>query len=90
MADLLADRVLNAQILGRPVKESDVLTLLEASLLLNERGQETPMLLAQVIRRLDAAKAADVDNAPDEEEQQNTERLALALRPIQKPDGQEA
>ena len=83
MADLLADRVLNAQIMGLPVKKSNVLALLEAFLLLNERGHETPMLLAQVIRRLDAAKAADVDNAPDEEERQNTQRLARSLRPLQ-------
>ena len=90
MSDLLADRVLNAQIMGHPVKESDVLALLEASLLLNERGQETPMLLAQVIRRLDAAKAAGVDDALDEEERQNTERLARSLRPFQGSDDQES
>lgn len=88
MADLLADRVLNAQMLGHSIKESDVLALLEASLLLNERGQETPMLLEQVIRRLDAAKAADVDNAPNEEDQRDEERLARSLRPIKKSDGQ--
>lgn len=87
MADVLADRILQAQIMGRPVKESDILALLEASLLLNERGQETPQLVVQVVRRLDEAKAADVDNSPDEEERQDTERLAQSLRPIQKPDG---
>ena len=88
MADILADRILQAQIMGRPVKESDVLTLLGASLLLSERGQETPPLVVQVIRRLDEAKTADVDNTPDDEEQRDTERLARSLRPVEKLDDQ--
>ena len=70
------------------MKESDVVVLLEASLLLNERGQETPMSLAQVIRRLDDAVAVAGDDAHDEEERQNTERLARSLRPFQGSDGQ--
>ena len=90
MADLLADRILNAQIMGRPVKESDILALLEASLLLSERGQETPPMVAQVVRRLDAARTADLDDTSDEEERQDTERLARSLRPLQKPDGHES
>ena len=90
MADLLADRILNAQIMGRQVKESDVLSLLEASLLLSERGQETPPLVEQVVRRLDAAKSTDVDDASDAEERHDTERLARSLRPLQKPDGQDS
>lgn len=90
MADLLADRILNAQIMGRPVKESDILALLEASLLLSERGQETPQLVIQVVRRLDEAKTAGVDDTPDEAERQDTERLARSLRPIPKSDGQES
>ena len=88
MADILADRLLQAQIMGRPVKESDVLALLEASLLLNERGQETPPLVVQVVRRLGEAKPAEADHAPDEEERQETERLAQSLRPSQRSDGQ--
>lgn len=90
MADVLADRILNAQIMGRPVKESDILALLEASLLLNERGEETPPLVVQVVRRLDEAKAVEGDSPPDEEELQETERLARSLRPIQKLDVRES
>ena len=88
MADVLADRILQAQIMGRLVKESDVLPRLEASLLLSERGQETPPLVVQVVRRLDEAKAAEVDSPPDEEERQETERLARLLRPVEKSDEQ--
>lgn len=58
MTDDLADRILSAQIMGHPVKESDILALLEASLLLSERGQETPPMVVQVVRRLDAASSS--------------------------------
>ena len=87
MADLLADRILNAQIMGHPVKESDILALLEASLLLSERGREVSPLVVQVVRRLDEAKVAEADHAPDEKERRETERLARSLRPIPKSDG---
>ena len=90
MADVLADRILQAQIMRRPVKESDVLALLEASLLLNERGQETPPLVVQVVQRLYAAKAAEADHETDDEERQDTERLARSLRPFREQDGQES
>ena len=90
MADALADRLLNAQIMGHPVKESDILALLEASLLLSERGQETPPLVVQVVRRLDEAKTAEADHAPDKVERQETERLARSLRPIPKSDSKES
>ncbi|GJD94533.1 hypothetical protein [Methylobacterium iners] len=88
MADLLADRILNAQILGREVKDSDILALLEASLLLSEYGQETPPLVMQVVRRLDAAKSNEGAEA-SEEERQDIERLAHSLRPFQAREDQE-
>ena len=89
MADILADRILQAQIMGRSVKESDIMALLGASLLLSERGQETPPLVVQVIRRLDEAKAAEADPAPDEKERQETEHLARSLRPLERPSDKE-
>ncbi|GJD97310.1 hypothetical protein [Methylobacterium iners] len=83
LADLLADRILNAQILGREVRDSDILALLEASLLLSGYGQETPPLVVQGVLRLDAARSDEDAEASDKEERQDIERLAHSLRPQQ-------
>jgi hypothetical protein len=57
LTNLLADRVLDARIMGDPVDEADIEALLKASLLLSEFGQEAPPLLDRLIRNLRAEVA---------------------------------
>lgn len=62
MANLLAYRVLNAQVTGRPVTERDIHALLEASILLSEYGLETPPQLSQIVQRISDGKAPDAQD----------------------------
>lgn len=49
LATLLADQVLNAQLLRRPVPDDHIRSLCEAGLLLKEYGVELPSLLEQIL-----------------------------------------
>jgi hypothetical protein len=62
MANLLAYRVLNAQVTGRPVTEADIHALLEASILLSEYGRETPPQLSQIVQRISDGDAPDAQD----------------------------
>jgi hypothetical protein len=53
LATLLASDVLDAQIIGRPIADSHIRSLLEASLLLREYEVELPPLLRQIMRGVD-------------------------------------
>jgi hypothetical protein len=56
LATLLASDVLDAQIMGRPIPDSHIRSLLEASLLLREYDVDLPPLLSQIMRGVDQAE----------------------------------
>ncbi|MCJ2082753.1 hypothetical protein [Methylobacterium sp. J-090] len=74
LATLLADRVLDAQIMKRPVRDDDIRSLLDAGLLLKEHGKELPSLLGQIMLAAEG---------PEPEAAAEPGRLARALRPFQ-------
>ncbi|MCJ2075291.1 hypothetical protein MKK68_06410 [Methylobacterium sp. E-016] len=49
LAGLLADQVLDAQIMSRPVSDQHIRTLLSAAFLLDEYGLPLPSLLQQIV-----------------------------------------
>ncbi|MCJ2103954.1 hypothetical protein MKK70_00850 [Methylobacterium sp. E-041] len=49
LAGLLADQVLDAQIMSRPVPEQHIRALLSAAFLLDEHGLPLPSLLQQIV-----------------------------------------
>ncbi|MCJ2109985.1 hypothetical protein MKK64_01945 [Methylobacterium sp. E-025] len=49
LAGLLADQVLDAQIMNRPVPDQHIRTLLSAAFLLDEYGLPLPSLLQQIV-----------------------------------------
>ncbi|MCJ2079036.1 hypothetical protein MKK68_25950 [Methylobacterium sp. E-016] len=49
LAGLLADQVLDAQIMSRPVPDQHIRTLLSAAFLLDEYGLPLPSLLQQIV-----------------------------------------
>ncbi len=57
LAGLLADQVLDAQIMGRPVPDQQIRTLLSAAFLLDEYGVPLPSLLQQIVH--EAERGAD-------------------------------
>lgn len=88
LATLLADQVLDAQIMSRPVPDGHIRALLEAALLLKEHGQELPSLLGQIMHGVPAKQ----DQAPSETQQgaaedEATGRLAWMFRPFQGKKG---
>ena len=89
LSRLLADQVLDAQIMNRPVPDSHIRALLEAALLLREYGQELPSLLSQIMHAVDKPEAdvpvevqAKADAAEDD-----VSRLAWLFRPFQGTKG---
>ncbi|MCJ2035770.1 hypothetical protein [Methylobacterium sp. J-068] len=86
LATLLADQVLDAQIMSRPVPNEHIRSLLEAALLLQEHGQELPSLLGQIMHGI----SAEQPHGPAEAQQTSAEdeatgRLAWMFRPFQGP-----
>jgi hypothetical protein len=85
LAALLADHVLDAQIVNRPVPDGHIRALHEAALLLREYGQEAPSLLNQITREVDKPEAdvpVEVQAKADEAED-DVSRLAWLFRPFQ-------
>ena len=88
-AALLSDRVLDAQIMGRPVPDRNIRALLEAALLLREYDQDLPSLLSQIMH----GAAVSKEPAPVEPRQSDQEgageagRMAWLLRPFQASKG---
>ncbi|TXM72821.1 hypothetical protein FV218_12510 [Methylobacterium sp. WL69] len=78
LATLLADRVLDAQIMKRPVPDDHIRSLLDAGLLLKEHGIELPSLLGQIMLAAEGP-APEVAAEPG--------RLARVLRPFQRTKG---
>jgi hypothetical protein len=89
LATLLADRVLDAQIMRRAVPDEHIRALLEAALLLREYGQELPSLLSQIMHGVDRPEA----DVPVEAQQKadaaedDVSRLAWLFRPFQGTKG---
>ncbi|WP_244474283.1 hypothetical protein [Methylobacterium sp. Leaf87] len=85
LATLLADRVLDAQIMKRPVLDDDIRSLLDAGLLLKEYGFELPSLLGQIML---AAEISEPDVCPKPEtDAEEVGRLAWLLRPFKGEKG---
>lgn len=53
LATLLANQVLEAQMMGRPVPDELIRALLDAASILREYGQELPSLLSQIMHGVD-------------------------------------
>src|ERR1700710_2707936 len=53
LATLLADRILDAQIMSRPIADVQVRALLDAALVLEEHGIPLPPLLMQILHEVD-------------------------------------
>lgn len=84
LAALLADRVLDAQIMSQPVPDGHIRSLLEAALLLREHGQELPSLLGQIMHGVSATQPQNfAEEQHDAAENEGTGRLAWLLRPFQ-------
>lgn len=69
LATLLADRVLDAQIMKCPVPDDHISSLLDAGLLLKDYGVELPSLLGQIIlaaERPDSVLASEPTMAENE------------------------
>lgn len=84
LAALLARNVLDAQIVGQPVPDGQIRSLLDAALLLEEYGVELPSLLGQIMHgAAEPTSPATEPARPAGEEDQEAGRLAWLLRPFQ-------
>ncbi|MCJ2114988.1 hypothetical protein MKK64_27925 [Methylobacterium sp. E-025] len=80
-AGLLADQVLDAQIMRRTILNQQIRALLDAALLLNEYNVPLPPLLTQIVHEID--KETGQMAAADEVEQAEVKGMAWLLRPFQ-------
>ncbi len=88
LATLLADQVLDAQIMSRPVPDGHIRALLEAALVLREHGQELPSLLGQIMHGVSAEQPQNHTEAQQgAAEDEATGRLAWMFRPFQGTKG---
>jgi hypothetical protein len=62
LATLLADRVLDAQIMSRPIADVQIRALLDAALVLEEHAAPLPPLLMQVLHEIDKFSGQDALN----------------------------
>ncbi|WP_156399132.1 hypothetical protein [Methylobacterium sp. Leaf466] len=88
MAHLLTERLLDNQIMARPVSRDGILALLKASLLLKDYGQAIPPLLNQIVQDLGDEEASGSAVERDDPDPDGAEQLAWALRPFQGLKGQ--
>jgi hypothetical protein len=89
LATLLADQVLDAQVMSRPVPDGHIRALLEAALLLREYGQDLPSLLSQImhgVRKPEAEVTAEAQQKADAAGD-DVGRLAWLFRPFQGTKG---
>jgi hypothetical protein len=74
MAGMLADRLLDAQIMRKELPDDQVRALVDAALLMEERGVPWPPMMSQVLQTVEAELRGDdaalgqTDPAPDEAE----------------------
>lgn len=87
MADLLTDRLLNDQIMGRPVSTKGIRALLGASSLLKDYGQVIPPLLGQIVQDFGDLDEAQPDKRLREADLEGAERLAKSLSPFRRSNG---
>ena len=90
MADLLTDRLLNDQIMGRPVSKEGIRALLGASSLLKGNGHTIPPLLSQIVQDFGDLGEFEPSRRLDEADLESAERLARSLSPFQEPNGQKS
>ncbi|WP_407530376.1 hypothetical protein [Methylobacterium oryzisoli] len=64
LASLLAERVLSAHMENTVVPDAHMRALVDASLLLDEYGQQVPPLLAPIMDQLRARAATQTDREP--------------------------
>ena len=81
LAGLLADQVLDAQIMSRPIPDQHIRALLDAAFLLGEHSIPLPPLLMQIVHEIDleTGRMAVADAA----EQAEVKGMAWLLRPFQ-------
>ena len=88
LATLLADQMLDAQIMSRPVPDGHIRALLEAALVLREDGQELPSLLSQIMHEVEHSQSENHSNGQRHAaEDEDAGRLAWLLRPFQGTKG---
>ena len=82
LTSVLAEQVLDAQIMRRPVPDEQIRALANAALLLEEHGVTLPPLLMQVLHEVGADGASD--GASDSEgDAEKSRGLGWLLRPFQ-------
>ncbi|TXM93234.1 hypothetical protein FV223_09085 [Methylobacterium sp. WL116] len=81
LAGLLADQVLDAQIMSRPVPDQHIRALMDAALLLGEYSVPLPPLLTQIVYEIgtETGRMAETDAV----EQAEAKGMAWLLRPFQ-------
>ncbi|MCJ2075637.1 hypothetical protein MKK68_08220 [Methylobacterium sp. E-016] len=81
LTGLLADQVLDAQIMSRPILDQHIRALLDAALLLDEYGVPLPPLLTQIVYEIDTetGRMAETDAVVQDE----AKSMAWLLRPFQ-------
>lgn len=76
LCTILADRVLDAQIMGRPVPPDQVIALAKAARLLQVHGVDWPPLLTQMLHEL-AAKIDEAEPVPEVEPSEHVDLQGL-------------
>ncbi|GJE45542.1 hypothetical protein [Methylobacterium soli] len=81
LATLLADRVLEAQIMSRPILDVQIRALLDAALVLEEHDMPLPPLLTQILHEVDeASEQGRPDAIQDRSEQGKASGFTRLLR----------
>lgn len=70
LAALLADSVLDAQIMRRPILDAQIQALLDAALLLEEHEVPLPPLLKQIVHEVESPPDEEHTDGPPQREQQ--------------------
>lgn len=71
LATLLADRVLDAQIMSRPILDAQIQALLDAALLLEEHEMPLPPLLKQILHEVERTSDEEDTDEPHQREQRS-------------------
>ena len=90
MADLLTDRLLEDQIMGRPVSKEGIVALLKASLFLKDYGHAIPPLLGQIVQDFGGTEDFEPPKGLGEDGCEDAEHLAWSLRSFQELNGRKS
>ena len=92
LATLLADQVLDARVMERPIPDEQVRALRSAALLLDDHAQPLPPLLLQVLREVEVAGRGDTAGAEPDQAAQGLDYTGvvknvarLLFRPARRP-----